>query len=161
MGHQVGNTFLLLFHWQKAAPRPIVADKRSPTILCTLATGLTLLHLETEFQSYLPQIPINQSIRFQIQRDFFFKISRLWTVILQLYLKFKQQSSKQVKPQVCREQTTGPRGCPCHGHPATSCRQQIHFASLPSWLRVNSFEAKPNILTQTVLTHTAKCKTSK
>lgn len=66
-----------------------------------------------------------------------------------------------MKLQLCREQTTGPRGCPCHGHPATSCRQQIHFSSLPEWLRMNSFETKPSILTQTVSTPTAKCKTNK
>lgn len=49
LGHHAGNTFLPLFQCQNAAPWPIVADKRSPTILCILATGHTLLLLETEF----------------------------------------------------------------------------------------------------------------
>lgn len=62
--------FLLLFHCQKAAPWPIVADKRSPTILCILATGRTLLLLEIEFQSYLPQILINQTSDFKYEEIF-------------------------------------------------------------------------------------------
>lgn len=58
--------FLLLLQCQKAAPWPIVADKRSPIILCILA-----FPPGNRISKLFPSNPHKSNIRFQTRRDLF------------------------------------------------------------------------------------------